>query len=169
MPMPPPFLRPTVAPVSNTPSLMSVAMCIPGGGVDAEERAPMNHFLSHDASRKPSCLLPSTGRMVGLFAFFPVNEYLLRSRRLSITFSSRDWCGSDGRRSRPTHNYQSHTLSHKFPPSNRRGSQIEDLRFRRVVKEMIPIDPIQRLAAWSEAGGVKLQRARGGCLGAKSR
>jgi hypothetical protein len=47
--------------------------------------------------------------------------------------------------------------------------QIEDLRFRRVVKEISRFDPVRSWPPGQMLEGVKLQRARGGCLGAKSR
>jgi hypothetical protein len=41
--------------------------------------------------------------------------------------------------------------------------------FAELVKDTIPIDPASDWPPGQMLGGVKLQRARGGCLGAKSR
>jgi hypothetical protein len=41
--------------------------------------------------------------------------------------------------------------------------------FAELVKDTIPIDPDRDWPPGQMLGGVKLQRARGGCLGAKSR
>lgn len=51
---------------------------------------------------------------------------------------------------------------------NRLEREVFCLRFRRVVKETIPI-PNSRWPLGQRLEGVKLHRARGGCLGAKSR
>jgi hypothetical protein len=41
--------------------------------------------------------------------------------------------------------------------------------FAELIKDTIPIDPIRDWPPGQMLEGVKLQRARGGCLGAKSR
>ena len=41
------------------------------------------------------------------------------------------------------------------------SAEMKNLRFRRVVKEMIPIDPIRRLTAWSDAGGGQATKGTG--------
>ena len=41
--------------------------------------------------------------------------------------------------------------------------------FAELVKDTIPIDPVRAWPPGQMLEGVKLQRARGGCLGAKSR
>ena len=41
--------------------------------------------------------------------------------------------------------------------------------FAELIKDLIPIDPVRDWPPGQMLEGVKLQRARGGCLGAKSR